>query len=330
MTYSLAGQTITAPDTGGHGLDMSNGQDWLVEDCLIDLSACPLDQLDEAVGVTWGSSAIFRRCVIRGAAQMQAFLAAQKERGVMATTAHHRVRLWRTALAWAVETGRLPASPLAGFRLHRPRARRIDPPTRAEAARMYKMAAPHVRRVIVLGMAAGPRIGPSELFRLTWGDVELEAGYMRMPNAAKGAKDDSRIVPIRDDILPLLREWREEDEKRACPWVIHWQGRPVRCIGHAWHQARKAAGITRRITPYSLRHAMPTEALEHGADVKAVAEVMGRPHHAAACLSAHALQDKEKSGQRRTRPEAGQDLTSGGGVAAPPPTGLTSPPRPHG
>lgn len=29
-----------------------------------------------------------------GAAQMQAFLAAQKERGVMATTSHHRVRLW--------------------------------------------------------------------------------------------------------------------------------------------------------------------------------------------------------------------------------------------
>ena len=40
-----------------------------------------------------------------GAAQMQAFLAAQKERGVMATTSHHRVRLWRTVLSWAVETG---------------------------------------------------------------------------------------------------------------------------------------------------------------------------------------------------------------------------------
>ena len=70
MTYSLAGQTITAPDAGGHGLDMSNGQDWLVEDCLIDLSACPLDKLDEAVGVTWGSSAVFRRCVIRGAGKL--------------------------------------------------------------------------------------------------------------------------------------------------------------------------------------------------------------------------------------------------------------------
>ena len=59
----------------------------------------------------------------------------------MPTTAHHRVRLWRTVLSWAVETGRLPASPLAGFRLHHPKARRIDPPTRDEAARMYKV--PH-------------------------------------------------------------------------------------------------------------------------------------------------------------------------------------------
>ena len=59
MTYRQAGQTITAPDAGGHGLDMSNGQDWLVEDCLIDLSACPLDQLDEAVRV------MLRGCLIR-------------------------------------------------------------------------------------------------------------------------------------------------------------------------------------------------------------------------------------------------------------------------
>lgn len=63
MTYRIAGQRITAPDAGGHGLDMSNGQDWLVEDCIIDLSAYPLGQLDEAVGITWGSSATFRRCI---------------------------------------------------------------------------------------------------------------------------------------------------------------------------------------------------------------------------------------------------------------------------
>lgn len=63
-------QRITAPDAGGHGLDMSDGQSWLVEDSIIDLSACPLERLDEAVGVTWGSRALFRRCVIRGAGKL--------------------------------------------------------------------------------------------------------------------------------------------------------------------------------------------------------------------------------------------------------------------
>ena len=70
MTYKVAGQRITAPDAGGHGLGISDGQSWLVEDSIIDLSACPLERLDEAAGITWGSRAIFRRCVIRGAGKL--------------------------------------------------------------------------------------------------------------------------------------------------------------------------------------------------------------------------------------------------------------------
>ena len=66
----LREQRITAPGTGGDGLGMSDGQSWLVEDCVIDLSACPLEGLDEAVGVTWGSRALFRRCRIRGAGKL--------------------------------------------------------------------------------------------------------------------------------------------------------------------------------------------------------------------------------------------------------------------
>ena len=41
-----------------------------MEDSIIDLSACPLERLDEAAGITWGSRAIFRRCVIRGAGKL--------------------------------------------------------------------------------------------------------------------------------------------------------------------------------------------------------------------------------------------------------------------
>jgi len=45
-----------------------------------------------------------------------------------------------------------------------------------------------------------------------------------------------------------------------------------------WHRKQKAlarAGITRRIRPYDLRHNFITQALEEGADVKALSEIVG-------------------------------------------------------
>ena len=97
---------------------------------------------------------------------------------------------------------------------------------------------------------------------------------MHMPNADKGVREASRVVPIRDELLPFMEEWHERDGNK-CEFVIHYHGKKVAHIDHAWHKAREAAGIVRRITPYSLRHAFPTEALDHDADLKAVTEIMG-------------------------------------------------------
>lgn len=207
--------------------------------------------------------------------QLSGYVESQLQSGVTLATAVLRAKLLLTAIRWGVVTGRLAENPLNGIRFPKPKARRVMPPSLAEARKMKAAAAPHVARVITLGMMAGPRIGPSELFRLRWEDVDLDAGVIRMPNAKKGARHESRMVPVRNDVLPELRQWRKEDASMTCPWVIHWRGKPVRCIGHAWHTARRAAGIHRIITPYSLRHAFPSNALEYDADIKSVAEIMG-------------------------------------------------------
>ena len=124
-------------------------------------------------------------------------------------------------------------------------------------------------------MATGARIGPSELFRLRWSDVDVGTGVIRMPNAHKGAGEESRDVPIRDDVLGLLRRWHEEDRQTGCAYVIAYKGRPVRSISSGWHNALRRAGIARRIRPYDLRHAFASLALVYGADIKCVAETMG-------------------------------------------------------
>ena len=68
---TISHRRITAPpEIKGDGLGLADGQDWLVEDSIVDLSDWELDEIDECVGVTWGSSATFRRCHIKGAGKL--------------------------------------------------------------------------------------------------------------------------------------------------------------------------------------------------------------------------------------------------------------------
>ena len=56
---------------------------------------------------------------------------------------------------------------------------------------------------------------------------------------------------------------------------MHYHGRPITKIQTSWEGALARAGITRRIRPYDLRHNFITQALEEGADVKALSEIVG-------------------------------------------------------
>ena len=56
--------------TGDDGIGMYQPLSYIIEDCIIDFSGLSLDEQDEAVGVTWGASATFRRCVIKGAGKL--------------------------------------------------------------------------------------------------------------------------------------------------------------------------------------------------------------------------------------------------------------------
>lgn len=209
-------------------------------------------------------------------ADMIQFMELQKVRGLCQATINRRISILRSALNWAVKTGILPQNPLSNLHLPQASPQRMAPPTPEELRRIYHAAESHVRRVIVLGAYCGPRIGPSELFRLRWEDIDLENGIIRMPNAAKGAKENARELPIRESLLPLLRQWLDEDMRNSgAGHVIHWRGRPVRTIHRAWHTTLRRAGIHRRITPYSLRHAYATYSVQGGVKLKPLAKLMG-------------------------------------------------------
>lgn len=232
------------------------------------------------------------------------FSEAQKLRGIAQTTINRRVSILRAALNWGVRNGLLSVNPLHDLRMPRARARRLAPPTAPEINAILAAAAPHVQRVIIVGIYTGARIGPSELFRLKWRDVDLEQAMIRMPSAHKNDRQDARDVPIRRALLPLLREWRQQDAARGIATVISWRGRPVCSIARAWRTALEKAGIQRRIRPYDLRHAYATYALAGGADIKTIADLMG---HTDASMILKTYQHVLDS-QRREAQEAMPDI----------------------
>ena len=204
------------------------------------------------------------------------FIEFQNIRNLCLSTINNRISMLKRAINWGNKSGLFSCNPLVGIRLKRARARKSAPPTPSEARAIYESATDHIKRVVVLGVNCGPRIGPSELFKLTWDDIDLDNAIMWMPNADKGATDLTREIPIKAEILPLLKEWRLHDLKQGIRHVITWRSKPVSSINRAWHTALKKAGITRRIVPYSLRHSFATYAIQGGAKLKAVSQLMGQ------------------------------------------------------
>lgn len=57
--------------------------------------------------------------------------------------------------------------------------------------------------------------------------------------------------------------------------IVRYKGKQVNSIKTAWKTCKENAEITRRLRPYDLRHAFATYAMDEGADLKDVADIMG-------------------------------------------------------
>lgn len=150
----------------------------------------------------------------------------------------------------------------------------IIPPSQEETDEIMAYAAPHLLRAITLSWYLGLRPGAVELLSLQWSYVNWESMTILVFSAHKGGPE-KRAVPIHENLFNTLKSWHEEDKEKNLKYIIHYHKKPVKSIKTAWRNALTNAGIERRLRPYDLRHNMITRALEDGADIKALSEVVG-------------------------------------------------------
>ncbi|EEG78297.1 site-specific tyrosine recombinase XerD [Dethiobacter alkaliphilus] len=125
--------------------------------------------------------------------------------------------------------------------------------------------------------ATGIRV--SELMSLDIGDVNLDAGFIRC--LGKGSKE--RIIPLGSvairNVGRYLNEGRPKLVRQAgeASLFVNQHGNRLTRQGF-WKILKKyatRAGITKEITPHTMRHSFATHLLENGADLRSVQEMLG-------------------------------------------------------
>lgn len=143
------------------------------------------------------------------------------------------------------------------------------------------LRAPRYRAFYALIYDTGLRF--SEALHLRVGDIDHQRGVIHV-RQGKGGKD--RQVKLGERLYGILRDyWREErlGKPMAEPasqdsflFASATGGRLSRMgARYALHAALKEAGITKRVTPHTLRHSFATAQMEAGTDLPVVQAQLG-------------------------------------------------------
>ena len=133
------------------------------------------------------------------------------------------------------------------------------------------------KAMLELLYATGIRV--SELIALNISDINLDMGYVKC--YGKGSKN--RIVPLGSIAVKAVHDYIIKGRMK----VVRTYDEPALFINHHggrltrqgfWKIIKKyaqEAGITKDITPHTLRHSFATHLLENGADLRSVQEMLG-------------------------------------------------------
>ena len=161
------------------------------------------------------------------------------------------------------------------------------------------------RAVLEMLYATGARA--SEIADMTLQNVNREVGYVLA--IGKGRKE--RIVPVGRRALEALEAYLTAerpglDRQQAPHLFLTHSGRRM---GREtlWRLVKKycvRAGISRRVSPHTLRHSFATHLLEGGADLRSVQEMLGHVDIGTTQIYTHVDQNRLKAIHRKYHPRA--------------------------
>jgi len=137
-----------------------------------------------------------------------------------------------------------------------------------EAAALFDACQePHILMFLMLTFNTLSR--PVALLELDKSQVDFENRLIELnPPGRKQTKKYRPTVPITGTLLP----WLEKAEQG--PLVAYW-GRPIKSVRRGFNAVRDAAGLSKDVSPYAIRHTMAIELRKRGVPPWEVQGILG-------------------------------------------------------
>jgi integrase/recombinase XerD len=243
---------------------------------------------------------------------LREFMYHLKDLGLSPASIRRNVSAVRSYFRFLVGDGHLSRDP--SDRLETPQRWRTLPEVLTVEEIRRLLAAPtmddrlYFRDRAMLELAYGAGLRVSEWIGIGTKDLLLDEGLVRV--FGKGSKE--RLVPIGRGAIGSLaiyaRELRPVLERGAGKGTLflNARGEPLSRMG-AWKILRKyvsRAGITKPVSPHTLRHSFATHLLEGGADLRAVQEMLGHADISTTQIYTHVDREYLRQVHKRYHPRA--------------------------
>ena len=235
-------------------------------------------------------------------ADLLAFIAKRVESGAKPRSTARQLSSFRRFFRYIMREGLRDSDPTADIEM--PRIGRSLPKTRSEEEVDALLNAPNTdeplghrdRAMLELLYATGLRV--SELINLTQSQINFNQGVLRIV----GKGDRERLIPLTDESQRWIRDFIDGPRmeillERQTDYLFPTR-RGDRMTRQAfWHIIKRyaeKAGVRKKMSPHSLRHAFATHLLNHGADLRVVQLLLGHSDLSTTQIYTHVARERLK------------------------------------
>jgi integrase len=162
-------------------------------------------------------------------------------------TVNRELACLKTIFNKAVKNGKAERNPVQGVKLLRENNERDRILSSEEYVQLLAESPDHLRPIVKVAYHTGMRQG--EILGLTWGQVDLKEGFIRLrPEDTK--TNEGRLIPLNRELIEIFKAMPKGFPVAK---VFTREGKPIRSIREVFEAACRRAGI-RDFTFHDLRH----------------------------------------------------------------------------